>query len=82
VSAYGEREREARVARAKARLTAAELRVKAVGQDNLAAGYARQAGKPIYDGQDVVCAGKAAEAAAFAARTRAEADLLEAEAGI
>jgi len=71
-----------RIDRAKARLRAAELRVHACQQDKLAAGYARQGTHPIYDGQAEVCAGKAAEAGSYADRTRAQADLIEAEAGL
>jgi hypothetical protein len=71
-----------RIRKAKVRLEAARLRIKACQQDRFAAGYARQGERPIYDGQDAVCASKAAEAAAYAAKTRAQADLIEAEAGI
>lgn len=71
-----------RVARARAKLAAARLRVKACQQDQYAAGYTRQAEHPIYPGQEAVCGQKAAEGQAFAAQTRAEADLIEAEAGL
>ena len=75
-------EQEERIRKAKARLAAAQLRVRACSQDQLAAGYARQGTHPIYAGQSEVCAGKAAEAGSYADRTRAQADLIEAEAGI
>jgi len=65
-----------------ARLAAAQLRVLACSQDQLAAGYSRQMDAPIYAGQEMVCSGKAENAAAYAARTRAQADLIEAEAGL
>jgi hypothetical protein len=46
----------------------------------MAAGYARQASKPIYAGQEMVCADKEAQVRALAAENRAKADLIEAEA--
>ena len=46
----------------------------------MAASYLRQAQNPIYDGQDFVCEGKAAQVQAMAAENRAEADLIEATA--
>ena len=75
-------DQEQRIARARARLRAAELRVHACQNDAQVAGYNRQALTPLYAGQEAVCAGKAAEGAAYAAQTRAQADLVEAEAGI
>lgn len=76
-------EQEERIRKAKARLAAAELRIRACQQDDQAAGYSRQMQSPAYPpDQAMVCAGKAAEAQAFAARTRAQADLIEAEAGL
>lgn len=71
-----------RIRKAKARLEAARLRVRACGQDQYAAAYTRQIDHPAYEGQGEICAGKAVEASAYAAETRAKADLLEAEAGI
>jgi hypothetical protein len=71
-----------RIDQARARLQAASLRVVACSQDQLAAGYMRQAGNPIYAGQSEHCAGMAVQAESYAARTRAEADLVEAEAGL
>ena len=73
---------EQRVAKAKARLAAARLRINACQSDQQAAGYARQAAHPIYSGQSAICTGKGAHVAAIAAQERAEADLIEAEAGI
>jgi len=58
-------------------LKAAQLRVLAVQQEQRAAAHLRQAAKPIYAGQDVICADKAAECRAFAAQNRAQADLLD-----
>lgn len=75
-------EQEERIRKAKARLAAAELRIRACQQDDQAAGYFRQMQSPAYPDQAMVCAGKAAGAQAFAARTRAQADLIEAEAGL
>lgn len=65
---------------ARARAEAAKLRTRAAHQDSMAAGYARQAGKPIYSGQELICADKEAEVRALAAENRAKADLIEAEA--
>lgn len=67
---------------AKARVEAARLRVLAAQHDEMVAGYTQQAAHPIYADQALICAGKAAQAAAIAAETRARADLIEAEAGI
>ncbi len=63
-----------------ARLKAAELRTRATHQHANAAAHTRQAAKPIYDGQTEVCMGKAATIESLAAKTRAEADLIDAEA--
>ena len=70
------------VEQARARVKAAELRVRAASMDQCTAGYSRQASNPIYDGQSEICMGKAAEQQAFADRVRAQADLIEAEAGL
>lgn len=67
-----------RLARAKAE--AAKLRTRAAHQEAMAAGYARQADKPAYSGQEQVCMGKHGEVIALAAENRAKADLIEAEA--
>jgi len=64
----------------KARLKAAELRMRATHQSQLARGYANQAASPAYDGQADVCAEQAAVASSLAEKTRAEADLIEAQA--
>ncbi|HUV65718.1 MAG TPA: hypothetical protein VMW24_17615 [Sedimentisphaerales bacterium] len=61
-----------------ARLKAAELRVRAAHQSS--AGYQRQAANPVYDGQEAVCMGKAAQVDALSAKSSAQADLIDAEA--
>ena len=63
---------------AEKRVKAAKLRVLAAGQRAMAAGYRRQAEHPAYPGQEIICLNKAEEIAALAARSEAEADLLEA----
>ena len=63
-----------------ARFKSAELRTRAAHQDQNAAAHTRQAAKPIYDGQSGICMGKAAIIESLAAKTRAEADLMDAEA--
>ena len=63
--------------KAEKKLKAAKLRILAAGQKAKAAGYRRQAAHPVYPGQDLVCLNKADEMDAFAARSEAEADLLE-----
>ena len=65
---------------AEARLKAAELRVKAASQRSMASSYMAQAGKPAYDGQSEICMDKSAQAASYAERTGAEADLIIAKA--
>lgn len=67
---------------AKARLAAAEKRVFAAHQREGAAAYYRQASQPAYPGQETTCANKGAIVEALAAKTEAEADLIEAEAGL
>ena len=64
----------------RARLQAAELRVRAAHQQDGAAAHFRQATHPIYEGQEEICAGKGNVIAGLAAQTRAQADLIEAEA--
>lgn len=64
----------------KARLKAAELRKDAAHQEEFAAGYFRQAKKPIYAGQEEICTQKGNTVMSLAAKKRAEADLIEAEA--
>jgi len=64
---------------AKKRLEAANLRVLAAGQRVNAEAHRRQATHPIYPGQDIICIGKADQIDAFAARSEAQADLIEAD---
>ncbi len=71
-----------RIALAKARVAAAQKRILACSQRDNAAAARRQAEHPAYPGQEMICIGKAEQIEAFAARTMAEADLIEAEAGI
>ena len=59
------------------RVKAAKLRVLAAEQRAMAAGYRRQAAHPAYPGQEIICPDKADQIAALAARSEAEADLLE-----
>jgi len=73
-----EREKEEKIARAKAKLATANKRVLAAHQRSYAAAYERQALHPAYAGQDLICMDKANVQAAIAARTEAEADLIEA----
>jgi len=63
---------------AEKKLKAAKLRILAAGQKAKAAGYRRQAEHPAYPGQDLVCLNKADEMDAVAARSEAEAEILEA----
>lgn len=71
--------KEERIAKAKAALEVANLRIKAVSQRDYAAAYMRQASHPAYDGQEIVCINKAEMCNALAAKTDAQADLLDAE---
>ena len=64
---------------AEAKVKAANLRVLAASQRSNAAAHRRQASHPIYSGQDIICMDKANQIDAFAARSEAEADLLEAQ---
>jgi hypothetical protein len=48
----------------------------------MSAAYFRQAEHPIYAGQEIICANKGAVVEALAAKTEAEADLMEAQAGL
>jgi hypothetical protein len=66
--------------RAELRAKAANLRCLAAQQDANAAAHRRQAGHPIYPGQEGICDGKAAQIEAYAAKSRADADLLDAQA--
>jgi hypothetical protein len=72
--------KEQRIAAAKAKLAAANKRVLAASQREMARGYLRQASNPAYDGQADICIGKADQVEAMAARSEAEADVIEAEA--
>jgi len=74
-------EQEQRIARASAKLKAAELRLQACQNDQRAEGYNRQAMHPAYDGQSEICCGKADNEVAYGNKLRAQADLIEAEAG-
>jgi len=67
---------------AQAALKAANLRVLAAGQRANAEAHRRQASHPIYPGQEMICLGKADQIDTFAARSKAQAALIEAEAGI
>ncbi len=69
------------IEKAEKRLKAANLRVLAAGQRANADAHRRQAGKPIYPGQDFICRSKANQIDAFAWRSDAQAALLEAESG-
>ena len=66
-------------AKAEVKVKAANLRFLAANQRAMAAGYRRQALHPAYPGQEIICLNKAEEIAALAARSEAEADLLEAD---
>lgn len=71
-----------KIEQAHARLNAANLRVLAASQRANAEAHRRQATHPIYPGQETVCLGKADMIDGFAARSEAQADLIEAEASI
>jgi len=62
---------------AEKRLEAAKLRVLAASQRANAAAHRRQAENPIYPGQEMICLNKADQIEAFAARSEAQADLME-----
>jgi len=64
--------------KAEKKLKAAKLRILAAGQRARAAGYRRQAAHPAYPGQEIICLNKADEMDAVAARSEAEADLIDA----
>ena len=70
--------RRKKMIKAEKKLRAAKLRILAAGQRARAAGYRRQAAHPVYPGQDLICLDKADEIAAVAARSEAEAEILEA----
>lgn len=71
-----------KIEKAKAKLAAAKKRVFAAHQREGAAAYFRQAMHPIYPGQEMICSNKGAIVEALAARSEAEADLIEAQAGL
>jgi len=64
---------------AQKRREAANLRVVAASQRANATAHRRQAEHPAYPGQDMICLGKADQIDAFAARSEAQADLIESE---
>jgi len=64
--------------KAEKKIKAAKLRILAAGQRARAAGYRRQAAHPAFPGQEIICLEKADEIAAVAARSEAEADLIDA----
>ena len=63
--------------KAEKKLQAANLRFLAANQRSMAAGYRRQAAHPVYPGQDTICLDKADQVAALAARSEAEAAILD-----
>lgn len=71
-----------KIEQAKAKVKAAEKRVFAAHQRDSAAAYFRQANHPICDGQSLICINKGNIVEALAAQTEAEADLIEAQAGL
>lgn len=71
-----------RIKQAEARVKAAQKRILACSQRDMAAAARRQADRPAYAGQEMICCNKANMAEAYAARTEAEADLILANAGL
>ena len=71
-----------KIAQAQARLKAANLRILAAGQRANADAHRRQSNHPIYAGQSEICMSKADQIDAFASRSEAQAELIEAEAGL
>jgi hypothetical protein len=71
-----------RVKKAKAKVAAAQKRILACSQRDHAAASMKQASHPAYPGQEVICIGNAAKANACADHTDAQADLIEAQAGL
>lgn len=71
-----------RVKKAEAKVKAAQKRILACAQRDMATAYNRQASHPAYPGQEVICIGKASMAETVANRTEAEAELIEARAGL
>ena len=73
---------EKRLEAAKKREEAARLRVLAASQRDGVSAYMRQAGMPIYSGQEIICIGKAGQFEAYAARNISIANRLDAEADL
>lgn len=71
-----------RVEKAKAALKAAKLDLFAHQQACMGFAYARQASKPIYAGQEMICAEKSENALYHSGITSAKAELIRAEAGL
>ena len=65
-----------KIKQAEARLKAANLRVLAAQQAEMAAAYHRQSSRLAYPGQEMICAGKASIVEALSAQTMARADLV------
>ena len=72
-------DKDQKIKKAIANLKVAKLRVLAANQRSAAAAHIRQAKQPIYPGQAEICLDKAATINAYADRTLAQADLIEAE---
>ena len=68
-----------KIKQAEARLKAANLRVLAAQQAEMAAAYHRQSSRPAYPGQEMICAGKAQIVEALSAQTMARANFIEAD---
>ena len=71
-----------RVKKAEAKIKAAQKRILACSQRDMAASYNRQASHPAYPGQEIICASKASMVETLASKTEAEAELIEARAGL
>lgn len=71
-----------RVKKAEAKIKAAQKRILACSQRDMAFASRRQALHPAYEGQEFICIDKVDMADSFAHRTEAEAELIEAQAGI
>jgi hypothetical protein len=71
-----------RIKKVEAKVKAAQKRILACSQRDMAASYNRQASHPAYPGQEIICAGKASMVSTLASKTEAEAELIEARAGL
>lgn len=71
-----------RIKKAEAKIKAAQKRILACSQRDSAASHRRQALHPAYEGQEFICIGKADMIDSFAHKTEAEAELIEARAGL